>query len=74
MVEVCNDILVKDLNELKSKTCNTMWSKLNGCTDCKFYTKFINGDNKELYFTSCLLTILVETIKTEDKRKIKGVY
>lgn len=74
MGEVCNDLLINDLNELKSKTCNTMWSKLDGCGDCKFYIKFINAEHKELSFTSCLITTLVETIKTPDKRKIKGVY
>lgn len=74
MVEVCNDILVKDLNELKSKTCNTMWSKLNGCTDCKFNVILGNAEDKTQKCNFCLITIMVETIKMKDARKIKGVY
>lgn len=73
MVEICNDLLVEELWNLKSKTCNTMWAKLNGCKDCKFCLNVKNEDNQR-HVTVCLVTIMATTIQEPDKRKIKGVF
>lgn len=72
MVEICNEILIKELWELKSKTCNTMWAKMNGCSDCKFNVKIQSPSNEGV--ETCLINVMNCTIDTPDKRKIKGVF
>lgn len=73
VTEVCTDLLIEELWALKSKTCNTMWNKLNGCIDCKFCLNIKNAETKQ-WCPTCLIDIMQGTITEKDKQKIKGVY
>lgn len=73
MTEICNDLIIKELHELKSKTCNTMKSKLGGCSKCKFNLEIINNETEETS-NICIINLTVGTIREPDVRKIKGVY
>lgn len=73
MTEICTDMLIEELWELKSKMCNTMWGKLNGCVDCKFCLNIKNAKTKE-WCPICMINMMCNTISEKDKRKIKGVY
>lgn len=73
MTEICNDMLIEELWELKSKTCNTMKTKMEGSDDCKFALEIKNAETGE-YFNMCQIDMMVNTIKQPDKRKIKCAF